>query len=31
MKALASRVPFEIPAALVEREIDRRLEDFAHD
>jgi len=29
MKALASRVPFEIPASLVEREIDRRLEDFA--
>ncbi|MGE3955812.1 MAG: trigger factor [Vicinamibacterales bacterium] len=29
MKALAGRVPFEIPAALVEREIDRRLEDFA--
>lgn len=29
MKALATRVPFEIPAALVEREIDRRLEDFA--
>ncbi|HEX7940626.1 MAG TPA: trigger factor [Gemmatimonadaceae bacterium] len=29
MKALASRVPFEIPQTLVEREIDRRLEDFA--
>lgn len=29
MKALAARVPFEIPATLVEREIDRRLEDFA--
>ncbi len=29
MKALASRVPFEIPASLIEREIDRRLEDFA--
>ena len=29
MKLLAVRVPFEIPAALVEREIDRRLEDFA--
>lgn len=29
MKALASRLPFEIPATLVEREIDRRLEDFA--
>ena len=29
MKQLAARVPFEVPAALVEREIDRRLEDFA--
>ena len=29
MKQLAARVPFDIPAALVEREIDRRLEDFA--
>jgi trigger factor len=29
MKQLASRVPFEVPASLVEREIDRRLEDFA--
>jgi len=29
MKQLASRVPFEVPAALVEREIDRRLEEFA--
>jgi len=29
MKQLATRVPFEIPASLVEREIDRRLEDFA--
>jgi trigger factor len=29
MKALAGRVPFEIPASLVEREIDRRLEEFA--
>ncbi|MGE0451550.1 MAG: trigger factor [Vicinamibacterales bacterium] len=29
MKQLAQRVPFEIPAALVEREIDRRLEEFA--
>jgi trigger factor len=29
MKALAARVPFEIPASLIEREIDRRLEDFA--
>lgn len=29
MKQLAARVPFEIPGSLVEREIDRRLEDFA--
>jgi trigger factor len=29
MKQLAARVPFEIPASLVEREIDRRIEDFA--
>jgi len=29
MKQLAARVPFEIPASLVEREIDRRVEDFA--
>jgi trigger factor len=29
MTQLATRVPFEIPASLVEREIDRRLEDFA--
>jgi len=29
MKQLASRVPFEVPASLVEREIDRRLEEFA--
>jgi trigger factor len=29
MKQLATRVPFEIPPSLVEREIDRRLEDFA--
>ena len=29
MKQLAARVPFEVPAALVEREIDRRIEDFA--
>ena len=29
MKQLASRVPFPVPASLVEREIDRRLEDFA--
>jgi trigger factor len=29
LKKLASRVPFPVPQALVEREIDRRLEDFA--
>ena len=29
MKQLATRVPFEVPTSLVEREIDRRLEDFA--
>jgi len=29
MKQLAARVPFPVPASLVEREIDRRLEDFA--
>ncbi|MBS1820236.1 MAG: trigger factor [Acidobacteria bacterium] len=29
MKALAARVPFDVPATLIEREIDRRLEDFA--
>jgi len=29
MKQLASRVPFEVPSSLVEREIDRRLEEFA--
>ena len=29
MKQLAARVPFEVPASLVEREIDRRLEEFA--
>jgi trigger factor len=29
MKQLAARVPFEIPAALVERELDRRIEEFA--
>lgn len=30
LKALAERVPYEVPASLVEREVDRRLEDFAH-
>jgi trigger factor len=29
MKQLAARVPFEIPASLIDRETDRRLEDFA--
>ena len=29
MKQLAARVPFEAPASLVDREIDRRLEEFA--
>lgn len=29
MKQLAKRVPFESPPSLVERELDRRLEDFA--
>ncbi|HEX6164081.1 MAG TPA: trigger factor [Vicinamibacterales bacterium] len=29
MKQLAARVPFAVPPSLVEREIDRRLEDFA--
>ena len=29
MKQLATRVPFDVPISLVEREIDRRLEEFA--
>jgi trigger factor len=29
MKELAKRVPFEVPASLIDREIDRRLEEFA--
>jgi trigger factor len=29
MKQLAARLPFEVPASLVQREVDRRLEDFA--
>jgi trigger factor len=29
MKQLAARVPFEVPASLVDREIDRRIEEFA--
>ncbi len=28
MKQLAARVPFEVPGSLVERELDRRVEDF---
>ena len=28
MKQLAARVPFELPATLVDRELDRRVEDF---
>jgi trigger factor len=29
MKQLATRLPFEVPTSMVEREVDRRLEDFA--
>jgi trigger factor len=29
MKQLAARVPFDVPASLVERDVERRLEDFA--
>jgi trigger factor len=29
MKQLASRLPFEVPASMIDREVDRRLEDFA--
>jgi trigger factor len=29
LRQLAARVPFEVPASLVERELDRRIEDFA--
>jgi len=29
MKQLASRLPFEAPASLVQRDVDRRIEDFA--
>lgn len=29
MKALATRLPFEVPESLVQREMDRRVEDFA--
>jgi trigger factor len=30
MTALAGRVPFALPVSLVERELDRRIEEFAH-
>jgi len=30
MKHLAARVPYEVPVSLIEREVDRRLEEFAH-
>jgi len=30
MKQLAARVPFEVPAALVERDVNRRVEEFMH-
>ncbi len=30
MTQLAARVPFDVPASLVERELDRRLDEFAH-
>jgi trigger factor len=30
MKQLATRVPFEVPASLTERELERRIEEFAH-
>jgi len=29
MKQLSARLPFEVPASMVDREVDRRLEDFA--
>jgi trigger factor len=29
LKQLATRVPFEVPAALIERELNRRMEEFA--
>jgi trigger factor len=29
MKALAARLPFEVPESMVQREMDRRVEDFA--
>jgi trigger factor len=30
MKQLAARLPFEVPPSLIDREVDRRLEEFAH-
>ena len=30
MQQLAVRVPFELPPSLIERELDRRMEEFAH-
>jgi trigger factor len=30
LKQLAARLPFDAPASLVEREVDRRIEEFAH-
>jgi trigger factor len=29
MKQLATRLPFEVPASMIQREVDRRLEEFA--
>ena len=29
MKQLATRLPFDVPVSMVDREVDRRLEDFA--
>src|SRR5439155_595825 len=29
MKQLAARLPFEVPASMIDREVNRRLEDFA--
>ncbi len=29
MKQLATRLPFEVPTSMIDREVDRRLEDFA--
>jgi len=29
MKQLAARLPFDVPASMIDREVDRRLEDFA--